>query len=319
MESKNARIFVASVANVTKRLEYYGDADISNITLLKLIYKYACYATSYATLQRLDKMVAQLQRVDPYICLEKQGVNGSDYVAPVGIIEVGVDDNTAPTITNSSFTLGANDGDDYTFSNAEIYSGYSDAESSTPGNFIIKSLPSQGSLKYNGSEAYVETLYSDPALLTYTRGEQTAYGDTFTWSVFDNDAQSPLESNTATMTGTMEEVVIPNQPAVIGDRAQYAGNRVTTVFTVADFTTNTIAPYFDPEANDLDAIRIDEVSDANTGVYYYFGSPVVAGQVITAAELANGAFYHVAPDANGISTDSFNASVRDTGSMIWVQ
>jgi len=41
--------------------------------------------------------------------------------------------------------------------------------------------------------------------------------------------------------------------------------------------------------------------------------------VITKAELDSGAFYHVAPDGNGVSTDSFNASVRDTGSLIWVQ
>jgi hypothetical protein len=68
----------------------------------------------------------------------------------------------------------------------------------------------------------------------------------------------------------------------------------------------------------LDAIRIDEVSTANTGVYYYFGSVLAEGQVITKAELDAGAFYHVGQDANGISTDSFNASVRDNVNMTWV-
>ncbi len=319
MESKDARIYVASVGNISKRLEYYGDADISNISLLKLIYKYACYSTTYNQLKRLNSMVSTLQVSDSNICLEIQASKGSDYVSPIGIADAGSEySNTAPTISDNSFTLGASDGSDYTFSTADIYSGYSDAESSTPGNFVIKSLPSQGSLRYDGAEAYIETLYSDPTLLTYTRSETTGYVDSFTWSVYDNDSQLPLESNKATMTGTMEEEVVINQPATVGDRAQYSGNRSTTVFSVADFTLNPIAPYYDPEGNDLDAIRIDEISDANTGVYYYFGSPVTAGQIITAAELSSGAFYHIAPDSNAVSTDSFNASVRDDVNMTWV-
>lgn len=320
MESKNARIFVASVKNVTNRLEHYGDANISNISLLKLIYKYACYSTEYATLQRLDKMVSHLQKVDKDICLERQVSTGSDYIAPVGIVEVGVgvNENQPPVLTDSSVTV-VDGAEIYTFSYSDLFSGYSDPDGDLMGAFVIKSLPANGELKYNGEAAVVETLYGNPSLLEYGKDSDGAYSTTFTYTAFDNDPQLRLESNTATCTVNVEAVVISNEPPVIGDRAQYAGNRVTTVFTVADFTTHTIAPYFDPEANDLDAIRIDEISDANTGVYYYFGNPVVAGQVITAAELANGAFYHVAPDANGISTDSFNASVRDTGSMIWVQ
>ena len=104
----------------------------------------------------------------------------------------------------------------------------------------------------------------------------------------------------------------------MGDRAQYSGNRSTTVFTVSDFTTLTIAPYFDPEGNELDAIRIDEISTANYGTYYYFGAEVVPGQIITKDELNAGAFYHVGPDANAISTDSFNASLREDVNMTWV-
>ena len=104
----------------------------------------------------------------------------------------------------------------------------------------------------------------------------------------------------------------------MGDRAQYSGNRSTTVFSSADFTTEPIAPYFDPEGNDLDAIRIDEVSTANLGLYYLYDTAVSIGQVITKAELDAGAFYHVGPDANAISTDGFNASVRDNVNMTWV-
>lgn len=319
MEDKNARIFVSAVNSISKKLEMYGDVDLSQVNLLKLIYKYACYSTQYSVLKRLDVMVAELQRTSPYICLEINAVQAYvDSSITVPIIIIGQGENNPPTITGTSVTL-----DDttsvYTFTTVNIYNGYTDTELTPAGNFVIKTLPATGTLKYNGINAVVDTLYANPTLLTYTRSGTNGYGDTFSWAVFDTDAQLPLESNTAVMTITVTALVQSNEPATVGDRAQYAGNRAVTIFTVADFTTQTIAPYFDPEANDLDAIRIDEVSTANTGVYYYLGSPVIEGQVITASELADGAFYHIAADANGITTDSFNASVRDTGSMIWVQ
>lgn len=319
MENKEARIFITSVGNVTARLENYGDANTDQVQLLKLIYKYACYSPTYACLQRLDSMVAELQRTSPFICLEKQAVSGYvDTEITIPEVVIGTNGNESPTITAGAVTL-ADPNDDYTFSYADMFSGWSDDSSGVAGNFVIKTLPGQGTLKYNGSAVTVGVLYADPTLLVYSRDVDTGYSASFTYSAYDTDAQLPLESNTVAMDITVEAITTSNEPATVGDRAQYAGNRVTTVFSSADFTTEAIAPYFDPEANELDAIRIDEVSTANVGVYYYLGVVVVEGQVITKAELDAGAFYHVAPDANGISTDSFNASVRDTGSMIWVQ
>jgi hypothetical protein len=264
-------------------------------------------------------MVAELQRTSPHICVEQFAVPAYvDTTIVIPIIPIGTDGNTPPVLTATAITL-VDGASPYTFVHDDIFGGYSDAEGGIASAFVLKTLPGNGTLKYDGLIAVVETLYVDPTLLTYTKDSDLAYGTSFTFSAYDDDDQLPLESNTVACTVTVEALVIPNEPPVIGDRAQYEGNRVTTVFTVADFTTETILPYFDPENNDLDAIRIDEVSTANTGVYYYLGSPVVAGQIITNAELSSGAFYHTAPDANSISTDSFNASVRDTGSMIWVQ
>jgi len=319
MEEKDARIYITSVNNVSARLEHYGDANTDQVHLLKLIYKYACYSPTYPCLQRLDSMVAELQRTSPFICLEKQAVQGYvDSTVTVPEIIIGSNGNTAPTITASAITLPDPD-DVYTFSYADLLSGYSDDAGGLAGSLIIKTLPAQGTLKYNGVTAVIETLYANPTLLTYTRNVDTGYGTSFTYAVYDRDSQLPLESNTVACTVTVDAITTGNEPATVGDRAQYAGNRTTTIFTVADFTTEAIAPYFDPETNALDAIRIDEISDANTGIYYYLGLQVVAGQIITNAELASGAFYHIASDNNGIATDSFNASVRDTGSLIWVQ
>lgn len=329
MEEKNARIFVTSVGNVSKKLEHYGDAKIEGVSLIKLIYKYACYSTTYSQLQRLNSMVSTLQITDPFICMERQAVQSFGLAASNsdnpsgggggGTVEVGAGtSNQAPTLTASAFTL-----DDstsiFTLSYAILFSGYSDDAGGVAGSFVINSLPANGTLLYNGNSITTNTLLYDPSLLTYTRTGTNSYGTTFTYSAYDDDSQLPLASNIVTSTVTVDALVAANEPATVGDRTQYSGNRATTVFTIADFTTKAIAPYFDPETNALDAIRIDEISDANTGVYYYYADQVVAGQVITAAELAGGAFYHVGSDVNSVSTDSFNASVRDTGSLIWVQ
>ena len=318
MEAKNANVFLSALNKTCRRFKYYGEGSISNISLLKLIYKYACHATTYATLQRLDSMVAELQRTDPDIPMEVVGLASyaDGYVNPTEIVE-GVDVNR-PTITGSGINVTAQT---YSFGNSNFLSGFADAEGDKANLITIKTLPVNGTLTYNGVNIVAPYTLIDAEGLVYTRNSNSSYSTSFIFTVTDSNCNIPMESLPATVSLTVDDLVadVDNDPAVVGDRAQYAGNRATTVFSVADFTTRTIAPYFDPENNALDAIRIDEVSTANTGIYYYLGSAVSVGQIITNAELASGAFYHVGPDSNAISTDSFNASVRDTGSMIWVQ
>jgi hypothetical protein len=320
MEEKDKRIFLTSVMNASKRLEHYGEAKLSGIYLLKLIYKYACYSTSYNQLQRLNSMVSTLQTTDPLICMEKNSFKSFALLQdPIGIVEVGVDINQAPVITDISVIVEESDLF-FTFNYETLFPNYSDDSGGTTSLFIIHSIADYGVLIYNDVEVNEGDVFTDPSLLQWKRSNADEAGETlFTFSAYDDDDQLPLESNIATCTITVEEYLIPNEVPVIGDRAQYAGNRVVTVFNLEDFTTQTVLPYFDPENNPLDSIRIDEISDANTGVYSFYGNPVVVGQVITASELSLGAFYHTAPDSNAISTDSFNASVRDTGSMVWVQ
>lgn len=325
MESKNAKVYVASIKNLSNKLEKYGDADIANLSLLKLIYKYACYSTTDSQLQRLDEMVSQLQIEDKMICSERMAAKGSDYnwVVPHVVVTGGDATNLAPTLGDISITV--TDGiTAFGFTDVVLYENYSDDSGNSPSGFVIKTLPASGGLYYDGSIVTIGTLLPNSFDLIFERypdaisGSDDAYVTTFTFSAFDDDGQVPLESNIATVNVTVDALAITNEPATVGDRAQYSGNRSTTVFSSADFTTEPIAPYFDPEGNDLDAIRIDEVSTANLGVYYLYDAAVSVGQVITKDQLDAGAFYHIGPDANAISTDSFNASVRDNVNMTWV-
>jgi len=318
MTVNDTNVFLSSLNKLCNRFAYYGEGNITNISLLKLVYKYACYAQTYKTLQRLDSIVSHLQRTDSNIIMQVTALTGyaDGVITPSSVLE-GVD-VTRPTVNGTTVTVTP---ETYTFANVEFLTDFTDVEGDLPNLITIKTLPANGTLAYNGVNITAPFTFIDGSLLIYTRNVDTAYGTSFTFSVTDANCQVPMESLQATITVTVEELVpdVVNESPVIGDRAQYAGNRTVTVFSVADFTTKTIAPYFDPEANDLDAIRIDEVSTANTGTFYYLGAPVIVGQVITNAEIASGAFYHEGPDSNSITTDAFEASVRDTGSMIWVQ
>jgi len=319
MEEKNSRLFMVSMNNIHNKMEVYGDANIENISLLKLIYKYACYSTEQCQLEKLDSMVSELQRKDSDICMEISASFGSEYILPKVDVIIGEEAvNQPPSLQNVSIIVDENT-DSYEFSYNDLFSGYSDDSSPEPKSFVVRSLPDSGELRYNGIPLVQDLEYEDVTLLTYERGADEAYVSEFDFRVYDNDSQLPLYSNTVTCVITVETKFVPNQPATIGDRVQYADNRKVTIFTLADFTTNPDPSYSDPENNPLDAIRIDSISDSNDGVLYFFGSPVQEGQIITAAEIADGAFYHEGPDENTINSDSFDLSIRDTGSMIWVQ
>jgi hypothetical protein len=318
MEAKDARIYISSVNKITKRLQNYGDAKLENISLLRLIYKYACYSSTYSQLQRLDKMVSHLQKVDPNICMEKQAALNSVYTAPLGTVIVGVE-NIAPTLVGVSFTVVD---ETYVLYRSEILAGYSDTEGTEASLLVVKTLPANGTLFYNGTEVVagqVIELSSILMSLVYSRNANTGYSTSFTYSVYDGDTQLPLESNTVSASVTVDAIVADNEAPTVGDRTIYSENRATTVFTSADFTSLAVAAYSDPEGDLLDAIIVRGISNSNAGIYYFFGSVLTIGQIITKAELDTGALYHVAPDSNAIATDSFSVAIRDTGSMIWVE
>ena len=316
MNIKNGRVYTASMMNLSNKLDRYGDANIENLSLLKLLYKYCDYCTTHEQLMRLDEMVNWLQVNDSLICSEITAQRGSDYVWIPPAVDNTALESDPPIIVPEGSTITTGN-ILKTFSNEDIYAGYSDPSFSAVSAFSIKSLPTTGTLTYDGVAVVLNSQLTDPTLLVYTRNGDGAYTDSFGLTAWNSNSFASVESATVTYNMTIESQ-IDNQPATVGDRAQYSGNRATTVFSSADFTTQPIAPYFDPEGNELDAIRIDEISTANAGTYFYFGSAVTEGQVITKAELDAGAFYHVGQDANGISTDSFNASVRDNVNMTWV-
>ena len=313
MKNKDALIYISSVKNISKRLEFYGDANIENISLLKLIYKYSDYCSTYAMIQKLDKMVSILQRTDKDICLEKTKEKG--FVKSIFNPSAGVDISSKPSVSDLTFSL---DQDSDSVSLNTLFSTFSDPNGYGYSGFSFKTLPASGSLTYNGQPVEINKVYTSPDVTLYARSGESSYSESFTYAVYNDSRNLRLESNVSSITVNVDAKTTPNQPATVGDRTQVVDNRTTTVLTVADFTTRAIAPYFDPEGNELDAIRIDSIGGNNKGVLYYLDTPVVEGQIVTKSELESGALYHVSVDSDAIATDSYTMSVRDTGSMIWV-
>jgi hypothetical protein len=292
MTENNANVFLSSMARTDKRFKYYGTGDIMNISLLKMIYKYSCYVPTYAELQRLDSMVSLLQQMDPDICVNVQ--NGDFFPETGGVVAPTVDTlNTGPTISANSITV---TGQNYsTFVAGDFVVGFTDPESDGSGDIIIKSLPANGSLTYDSIPVTV-----------------------FTWAVYDDNIQIPAISNTATMTVTVNAISAASS-TTIGDLTLYQSNRAVTIITLSMMTSQLTPPYNDPEGDLIDAIRIDEISTANVGVFKVNGVDAVVGDIITREDLQANLFTHEGPDVDTVSSDTMNFSARDEGSQIWVQ
>lgn len=291
----------------------YGTGDVSDISLLKLCYKYSCYSSDYETLQKLDQIVSELQMKNNDICMD---ISVGNFLPDSESVSQPIDDsNTAPTISDGAVDL-LFDKDSYTFSQADFTKNFFDAEGNGQGDIVIKSVPATG-LLYDGETVIVGQIIYNPTLLVYDRISANGYVDTFNFTIFDDYVDSPKESLVTPMVITVADA--ENLPATIGDNTIYSENRLETVLTLAMFTSQLAPPYNDPENDLIDAIRVDELSEANQGVYTLYDVPVENGDIISREDINDNRFKHVGADVDTVSSDTFNFSARDEGSLIWVQ
>ena len=121
------------------------------------------------------------------------------------------------------------------------------------------------------------------------------------------------EMGTFTITST---AYINQPPSQVGDISISVGNRAVTTLTSAMFTTSTTPPYSDPEGDSADAVRIDSLPAI--GQLTFDSNPVTVGQIITIANINAGKLKYISPNQNPQVASSFNFSVRDSGSMIFI-
>lgn len=113
-----------------------------------------------------------------------------------------------------------------------------------------------------------------------------------------------------------EPALVENLPPTIDDNTITVNNNTTTILDLSMFTTG--AQYSDPEGDVLNAIRIDKIYSNNLGIFYVDGIELTEGQIITREQLNANSFTHVGGEITTIQKDGFEFSVRDEGSLIWV-
>src|SRR5690606_40657666 len=98
-----------------------------------------------------------------------------------------------------------------------------------------------------------------------------------------------------------------NQPPTqVGDNTIIVDHDVTTVMTLANFTTETTPPYADPDGDALQNIRILSINGGNTGSFEYNGNPLAVSDVISSADLTGGLLEHIGDSGTLTSySDSF--------------
>jgi hypothetical protein len=111
---------------------------------------------------------------------------------------------------------------------------------------------------------------------------------------------------------------VENQAPTMGDLDIYVAGGVTRVITYEDFRDEANPPYNDPENDLIDAIRIDDIDANNKGTYYFNGSPLAIGMVITREQLINNELTHKGLSSTDYITDSLTFSIRDEGNGKWV-
>lgn len=252
-------------------------------------------------------------------CITNIGMNLSSL--SVLFISVTNDNNLPPIVGNVikhfTYTSGLQT---YTFSQADFTNNFADPQGNNPNQVMILNNVFNGALYYEGTlingQGFVFPI-ANANQLTYK------YTPTTTNHIYDviyfqvnDDNPTPKYSNMATFTIDVNAYV--NQPpSAVGSNSITLSNRVTRVFTLADFTTNTTPPYADPESDGVYQLRIDSLP--SLGVLKLSGTSIVsAPTIINASDIVAGNFEYVAPSQDAAAAVSFNFSLSDTGSHTFV-
>ena len=252
MSPNNATVFNCSLKKYNQLLRVYGTGSLAELTLLKLIYKYACYSPTEATLSRLDAMVSHLQSSNSTICINTVDGNffpGGYSVDPTGPITPS-NKNRPPTVDGTTINVepigpivmkpGA--GPQYTlmhtFIIANFITNFADPNGDSYGNVMVASLPDQGFLLYNGQEVTAGQLILSPSLMEYwiLYDSEVEIDTSFQFKISDDNIDNPMWSGLETIVISRDADTVGNQAATIGDNAVYADNNVTTVLTISMFT-----------------------------------------------------------------------------------
>lgn len=311
MDIKLKNQLLCSMTKIDKRLSFYGNANIFNISVLSMIYDLiSCNSDiSHECLIKLENIAQEMINTSEDIC----NIRGESVHIDTSPIRILVNLNNKPSIDDVSITF--NDGTDtYTFNESQFKVNFTDADGELPDLVEISVLPITGTLQYNGQDISSGFLFNieDASNLTYIR-DNSQYTDTFKFKTSDNNETHKIFSDMATFTITVDGQV--NQPpSAVGDGSRTTSYGTTITFTRADFTTNTTPPYADPEGDAAATLKV--LSLPATGTLKLNGVDVsINDEIDFTTEIDAGLLTYVPDDSVTSSySPSFDFSIADEGS-----
>ena len=205
--------------------------------------------------------------------------------------------------------------DDFT---TDTTPAYADPEGDALSYIQVQSLPESGALTLSdvavvvGDFIYSGNISTGNFVFTPDVSSEDEYSVAFTFDVADEGSAS-LSGITGDMTVTVS--AIENEPPdSVGDNTINGTYSETIIFTSANFTTETVPAYSDPEDDAAYLLKI--LSLPSTGDLYLNGTAVILEQEILFTEIDTGYFLYV-PDSTITESTSltFDFSIADAGSL----
>lgn len=330
------QIAVTSLNKAIDKSKIYGKLDLKIIHLYELYIYYIEFTEGKEDFKDINKKLKELISELKY----KYSDILCNYKLRIPNININLrNSNTAPTVSDNIIDL---DGSFvHTFTIEDFTKDFADAEQDSYYNIMIVidgEVPNNRLYMYNLSNDSVIPMLipvTNTIILRYDQisnlkfiepqirdtidninKAETNYNIKF--RVSDDYAPNRLYSSLHNL-NIINSAYVENEPATIGDISIIADNRAITTLTLAMFTSGMNPPYNDPENDLIDAIRINSISNANKGIFYYDGNPIQVGDIITREEIETGLFTHEGADINTITGDSLDFSARDEGSMQWIE
>jgi len=107
------------------------------------------------------------------------------------------------------------------------------------------------------------------------------------------------------------------QPTQIGNFTLNLDYNELYVFTLANFTTGTVPPYFDPEGDIVDKLKV--ITIPSQGVLNLVATPVIANDEISEASISGGFLNYQcdAADTDGYTNTAMTFDLSDIGSGLF--
>lgn len=218
--------------------------------------------------------------------------------------------NTQPQVDTIRIQLQWNS--TYSFTEADITNQYSDAEADLPLSVKITSLPTKGSVTFNGQSVVIGQIiyFTDITSLQYTppTDQYGLYYTSFNIKVNDDGiAPNPYSEDALVIID-----VIANTPPSVGNSTICLISDQVYTFTLSDFTTN----YQDNQNDSPFQVQIKTLP--TNGILLFNNIAVVAGQIIDLSNIQQ-LTYQAPPQGFGTPYTSFTFCVNDQGSQLFSQ